>query len=91
MVGYHEYVSSVDVFMPGYRASTVDSVTVTGRRLAYFLAAIVVGLVRVITPHVLTLGGLASFVAAAFTVSILAGLLTLGAALFVFEWRISQE
>ncbi|MGH9252335.1 MAG: hypothetical protein ACRD0W_22880, partial [Acidimicrobiales bacterium] len=66
-------MSSVDVFMPGYRASTVESVTVTGRRLAHFLAAIVVGLVRVITPHVFTLGALAAFSVAAFLVSPVAG------------------
>lgn len=77
--------------MPGYRASTVDSVTVTGRRLAIFLAAIVAGLVRTVTPHLFTLAGLGSFVAAAFCVSLPVGFVVLGAAFLVFEWRISQE
>jgi hypothetical protein len=72
--------------LPGDQAAA----SVTFRRLAAFLAAVVVGLVRLVVPHLFTIAGLACFAAAAFTISPAAGLVAAGVGLFVFEWRISQ-
>lgn len=84
-------MTSLDGLMPGYRASTLESASVTGRRVAVFLAAVVVGLVRVVVPHLFTLGGLVAFVAAAWLAwGAAGGLVVLGVSLLLFEWKIRQ-
>lgn len=80
----------MDVFLPSQRASTLESASVTGRRLAALLAAVVVGLVRVVVPHLFTAAGLAAFCVGAFTVGATAGWVTVGVALLLFEWKIRQ-
>lgn len=54
-------------------------------------ARVAVGnLLRKVRPYALPLTGLGCFVAAAFSVSLLAGLISAGLACFVAEWRFAK-
>lgn len=83
-------MTSVDVFLPGHRASTLESVSVTGRRLAVFLAAVVVGLVKIVVPQLFTVAALVAFCFGAFTFGAAAGWMTVGVSMLLLEWKIRQ-